>query len=29
MNWAELLNGLARQLNPVQESIFEQYPASY
>ena len=26
---AELLNGLARQLNPVHESIFEQYPASY
>jgi len=29
MDWAELLNGLARQLNPVHESIFEQYPASY
>jgi len=26
---AELLNGLARPLNPVQESIFEPYPASY
>lgn len=29
MDWAELLNGLARQLNPVHASIFEQYPASY
>jgi hypothetical protein len=29
MNWAELLNGFARQLNPLHESIFEQYPASY
>lgn len=29
MNWAGLLNGLARQLNPVHESIFERYPASY
>ncbi len=28
-NWAELLNGLAQQLNPVHESIFERYPASY
>jgi hypothetical protein len=28
-NWAELLNGLAEQLNPVQESIFERYPSSY
>jgi hypothetical protein len=28
-NWAEVLNGFARQLNPVQESIFEHYPASY
>ncbi|HYL76335.1 MAG TPA: hypothetical protein VEU96_19140, partial [Bryobacteraceae bacterium] len=25
----ELLNGFARQLNPVQESIFERYPVSY
>jgi len=29
MNWAELLNGFARQLNPLHESIFEHYPASY
>ena len=29
MNWAELLDGLARQLNPNHESIFEDYPASY
>lgn len=28
-NWAELLDGFAGQLNPVQESIFECYPASY
>jgi len=28
-NWAELLNGLAGQWNPVHESIFERYPASY
>jgi len=29
MNWAGLLEGFARQLNPVHESIFEHYPASY
>jgi hypothetical protein len=29
MNWAALLNGLAGQLNPVHENIFEPYPASY
>jgi hypothetical protein len=29
MNWAGLLNGLAGQLNPVHESIFEPYPVSY
>ena len=28
-NWAGLLNGLAGQLNPVHEEIFEQYPTSY
>ena len=28
-HWAELLNGLARQLNPVHENIFQHYPASY
>ncbi len=28
-NWAELLNGFARQLNPEHESIFDRYPASY
>ena len=29
MNWAGLLDGFAGQLNPVHESIFERYPASY
>ena len=29
MNWAELLNGFAHQLNPIHENIFQQYPASY
>jgi len=29
INWAELLNGFAGQLNPLHENIFEQYPASY
>jgi hypothetical protein len=29
LDWAELLNGFAQQLNPVQESIFERYPVSY
>jgi len=24
--WAELLDGFARQLNPVHESLFERYP---
>ena len=28
-HWAELLNGFAQQLNPIHESIFERYPASY
>ena len=28
-NWAGLLNGFAAQLNPVQDSIFDLYPASY
>jgi hypothetical protein len=28
-NWVELLNGFARQLNPVHDSLFERYPASY
>jgi len=28
-NWAELLNGFAGQLNPVHDSLFERYPASY
>jgi len=27
--WAELLNGFAAQLNPVHDSIFSLYPASY
>jgi len=29
MNWAELLNGLAAQLNPRHESIFRKYETSY
>ena len=29
MNWAELLSGFARQLNPLHEGIFEHYPADY
>jgi hypothetical protein len=29
INWAELLNGFAGQLNPLQESLFERYPVSY
>ncbi|MDQ6758501.1 MAG: hypothetical protein M3Z32_01390 [Acidobacteriota bacterium] len=29
MSWAELLNGFARQLNPLHEGIFEHYPADY
>jgi hypothetical protein len=29
MNWAGLLDGFARQLNPVHEDIFEPYPVSY
>jgi hypothetical protein len=29
MNWAELLNGFARQLNPLHEGIFEHYPGDY
>ena len=29
INWAELPNGFAGQLNPLHENIFEQYPASY
>lgn len=29
MNWAELLDGFATQLNPEHESIFSRYPASY
>jgi hypothetical protein len=28
-SWAELLDGLVRQLNPVHENIFQHYPASY
>jgi len=27
--WAQLLEGFAEQLNPIQQSIFERYPASY
>jgi hypothetical protein len=29
MNWAEMLNRFAGQLNPEHESIFSRYPASY
>ena len=29
INWADLLNGFAGQLNPLHESLFEHYPASY
>jgi len=29
IDWSELLNGLAGNLNPVHESIFDGYPASY
>jgi hypothetical protein len=28
-HWVDMLEGFARQLNPIQESLFEQYPASY
>jgi hypothetical protein len=28
-NWRELLESFARQLNPIQEAIFEQYPCDY
>jgi hypothetical protein len=28
-DWAGLLNGLAEQLNPLHESLFEHYPVSY
>jgi hypothetical protein len=28
INWSELLNGLAHQLNPLHPSLFERYPAS-
>jgi len=28
-NWAELLNGLARQLNPLHESLFKHYETRY
>ena len=28
-SWTEILGGFARQLNPLQERIFERYPASY
>ena len=29
INWTELLNGFAGQLNPLHESLLERYPASY
>jgi len=28
-HWAELLDGFAKQLNPVHESMFERYPTDY
>jgi len=28
-NWRELLEGLAAQLNPLHESLFEKYPVTY
>jgi hypothetical protein len=28
-NWAELLNGLAQQLNPPREAVFARYPTNY
>jgi hypothetical protein len=28
-NWAQLLNGLAQQLNPPREAVFERYPTEY
>ena len=28
-DWAEMLNGFARQLNPIHESLFASYPTSY
>jgi len=29
INWADLLNGFAGELNPLHEGLFERYPASY
>ena len=29
IGWADLLNGFARQLNPLHEELFEKYPADY
>jgi hypothetical protein len=29
INWAELLNGFAGQLNPLHDSLFEHYPVNY
>ena len=29
VNWAEFLKGFADELNPLHESLFERYPASY
>jgi len=28
-NWVELLRGIANQLNPLREAIFQKYPADY
>ena len=29
VNWAEVLNGLGQQLNPIREAIFKRYPTDY
>jgi hypothetical protein len=29
VNWTELLNGFAGQLNPLHDALFERFPASY
>jgi hypothetical protein len=28
-DWAQLLGGFSKQLNPIQESVFERYPSDY
>ena len=29
VDWSELLNGIAGQLNPIREEIFQRYPTDY